>query len=320
MRRGARLAAALGFVAFVTAGASARAFCRERTCDANDPKQQCEVVDNCVMSGHLLYWSSSCVSYDAQADGSPLRHITADQVTEVAGLAFAPWLAADCGNGTPSMNVGTFGPVECDEQENPDPNHPNEYNRAAEKGANVIMFRDDGWPYQGSIDAYALTTVTFNPETGELFDADIEVNSTDFDVSVDGTGTDLQSILTHEVGHFLGMAHAASSDQTATMRQSWDGRGTDLRTLTADDEAGICDAYPPDRSASGDCNPLNGFTKECHVPADKPESGGCTLAVARTHGDPASHALLAAGGLFAARVLRRHRRRRAEAGRKFRPA
>jgi hypothetical protein len=304
MTRGAAVAAGLAFAALLAESQAALAFCRSRTCDQNDPKQHCQVVDNCVMSGHLLRWHTNCVSYDAQADGSPRLGIDADTVTQVAGLAFAPWLAANCAGEKPPLEVGTFGPVVCDQVENPDPKRPNQYDRSKEKGANVIMFRDDGWPYQGSLDAFALTTVTFNRDTGEIIDADIEINSSDFDIAVDGSGTDLQSVLTHEVGHFLGMAHAASANQTATMRSMWDGQGTDLRTLTDDDEAGICDAYPPNTKAPRDCTPLNGFASECHVPADRPQ-GGCTVASARSFGGSAPNPLFSSGGMFVVWALRR---------------
>jgi Matrixin len=297
------VAAVAAVITVVVTSGEARAFCRERTCDPNDLKQQCEFNDNCVISGHLLQWRNSCVSFDAQEDGSPRYGIDASTVTEVAGRAFAPWLVADCGGGAgPSMKVGTFGPVECDEV--------SDSRRSNEKGANVIMFRDDVWPYTGAIDAYALTTVNFDTDTGEIIDADIEVNSAGvFQISVDGTtGTDLQSILTHEAGHFLGMAHAATDDHTATMRANWDGVGTDLRTLTSDDEAGICDAYPPTRQAASDCEPLNGFASACHVPADEPSGGGCALVPARPAGDSAPSALLGVCALVVARTIRRRKR------------
>jgi len=303
----ARIAAAVAFFAFAAGSANAWAFCRSRTCDPFDPKQHCEMVDNCVTNGHELWWASSCVSYDAQADGSPKLGIDADTVEEVVGRAFAPWLAADCGGGQPTMKVGTYGPVSCDEPENPDPKNPHQYNRTAEKGANVVMFRDDVWPYPGSTDAYALTTVTFDPSTGQIFDADIEINSADFDIGVDSATYDLQSILTHEVGHFLGMAHAASANMTATMRQNWSGIGTDLRTLTDDDIAGMCDAYPPGGSAPADCEPLNGLAEGCHVARDK-VSTGCTLVRAGTQGGAASQALVFAAGLLVLRSFRRRRK------------
>jgi hypothetical protein len=310
MKRRATAAAGLLFAALFTGSHAARAFCRERTCDANDPKQHCQMVDNCVTSGHLLRWPTSCMSFDPQADGSPRRGLDADTVSDVVGLAFAPWLAANCGGGHPPLTVGTFGPVACDQVENPDPKHPYEYDRSKEKGANVVMFRDDVWPYTGSLDAYALTTVTYNRDTGVILDADIEVNSADFDITVGntGTGTDLQSVLTHEVGHFLGMAHAATANLTATMRSNWDGNGTDLRTLTDDDEAGICDAYPPGLKLPSDCEPLNGLASECHVPADKPE-GGCALAGRHDEGTSGANPLAVGAFVFVGLALRRRTRR-----------
>ena len=61
------------------------------------------------------------------------------------------------------------GPVECDQvQYNQD--QPNQH---------VIIFRDDVWPYDDSNNTLALTTVTFDPDTGELYDADMEINSTE---------------------------------------------------------------------------------------------------------------------------------------------
>src|SRR5689334_23648589 len=38
---------------------------------------------------------------------------------------------------------------------------------------NLIVFRDDGWPYEGSSNTLALTTVTYNLDTGEIYDADM---------------------------------------------------------------------------------------------------------------------------------------------------
>ncbi len=311
MKRQATVAAGLTLAALLAGTTDAHAFCRSRTCDPNKANQHCQLVDNCVTSGHLLYWKSSCVTFDVQADGSPLRGIDADTVTQVVGLAFTPWLEANCGTGSPAMKIGTYGPVVCDQVENPDPKRPDQYNRSTEKGANVVMFRDDGWPYQGSQDAYGLTTVTFNTDTGEIIDADIEINSTDFDVTVDGSGTDLQAILTHEVGHFLGMAHAATANQTATMRASWDGVGTDLRNLSDDDVAGICDIYPPGRSAPSSCLPLNGLASECHVPADKLSSAGCALPAAGSPCRSPTNPLYAGSCVLALWAFRRHRARRA---------
>jgi hypothetical protein len=96
-------------------------------------------------------------------------------------------------------------------------------------------------------------------------------------------GADVQSILTHELGHFLGLGHAGRNAPDATMRANWDGIGTALRTLSADDEAAICELYPPDRiAATSSCTPRHGFGSECSAPLDQPASASCAVTVART--------------------------------------
>jgi Matrixin len=273
----------------------ASAYCRARTCDATDPKQHCQVNGNCVTSGHLLHWPSGCLTFDVQEDGSPKLGIDANMVLDAMTSAFRTWEGADCGGKLPALAPVSLGPVACDESR---------YNEEG-KNANIVMFRDDQWPYPNSIDAYALTTVRFDPATGELFDADIEVNSYDFDITADGSphGVDLQSILTHEVGHFLGLAHAAPTDLVSTMRAGWNGIGLDLRTLSPDDEAGVCDVYPPGTPVPSSCEPRHGFASECNVPIAT-ETAGCAVEPARRHGDWAF-----SGILFALFVARRRVRR-----------
>jgi hypothetical protein len=55
-------------------------------------------------------------------------------------------------------------------------------------------------------------------------------------------GFDLASIVTHEAGHFLGLAHATLPG--ATMYASAKPATTTLRTLAQDDIEGICTIYP----------------------------------------------------------------------------
>ena len=273
----------------------AGAYCRERTCDPANPKQHCQLSGNCVTSGHVLHWPSGCLTFDVQEAGSPKLGIDANAVLDAMNAAFHAWQAADCGGMAPALEPATLGPVACDESR---------YNEEG-KNANIVMFRDDEWPYQNSIDAYALTTVRFDPSTGELFDADIEVNSHDFPITADGSphGVDLQSILTHEVGHFLGLAHADQTDVVSTMRAGWNGVGLDLRSLSPDDEAGICDVYPPGTAVPNSCEPRHGFASECDVPAAM-ETAGCTVEPARRHGDWAF-----SGVFFALFAVRRRIRR-----------
>ena len=117
-------AAAASFV--LAAAAHGHAFCLTRTCD---PKtEQCDIVDGCNMSGKVLYWASSTVSFDVQkdssclkvsaldrtcqllADGTPKIAITSDSLEQVVTTAFGTWMAADCGNDThPNIRLKDFG-------------------------------------------------------------------------------------------------------------------------------------------------------------------------------------------------------------------
>src|SRR6185503_19906642 len=81
------------------------------------------------------------------------------------------------------------------------------------------------------------------------------------------TEVDLDSLMTHEVGHALGLAH--SIDLSATMIAGYDKGSMELRDLGSDDVAGICHLYPPTRAASSSsCEPRHGFSELCA--ADQP--------------------------------------------------
>jgi hypothetical protein len=278
-------------VALAVLGVSARsaAFCRTTTCDpgascASDPAACCMVdAQGCDTNGIPLFWPTPCVSFGVQRDGSPLRDISFDLADDIVSESFSTWLDADCNPGNPSLNIQNVGPLIC---------HEAEYNQT-QPNANIWLFRDQSWPYVGDFATLALTTITFNYETGEIFDADVEVNSHEVPLSTSDTDVefDLASIVTHEAGHFLGLSH--SFEAGATMQPGYRQGLTALRTLEADDVAGICAAYPPDRTLpSGDCTPRHGFSSECPMEDD---GGGCAF------GGPAVP--LSAGAWLAAAAL-----------------
>jgi hypothetical protein len=209
-----------------------------------------------------LYWKNLCTGYSLQQDASPLRHVTLDQATQIAAQAFARWGAAGCSGGAPSIAAHDEGPVACGLVEY-DTAGPNQH---------VIVFRDEGWPYSDSSNTIGLTTITFDATSGEIFDADMEINSHDFDLvattPVPAGSYDLASVVTHEAGHFLGLAHSA--DTGAVMYAHYRPGES---TLTADDVEGICSIYPHGGGRTttagaltgGKCDPTprHGFSTKC---------------------------------------------------------
>jgi hypothetical protein len=224
-------------------------------------------LTSCIDQGELLAWPGACVSYALTRAAS--RQVNLTDAKILAARAFQAWQLVTCpGTGSPPSIVATdaFGIVDCS---------LHEYNRGA-GNANIIAFRDDTWDYQDA-DALALTSMSFNERTGDILDADIEINATvplTTTGDVPPSGYDLLSILTHEAGHFLGLAH--SPNPTATMYAYYQQGTADWRSPSDDDIAGICSIYPPDRAVLPcDFTPPGGFASECALAVTK---GGCVLA------------------------------------------
>jgi hypothetical protein len=99
------------------------------------------------------------------------------------------------------------------------------------------------WPH--GQDVLALTTLTYSTCTGQIVDADIEINAAFFNMSAapnpGANKVDVQNTITHEVGHFLGMDH--SLDLAATMYAQAPNGETRKRSLAQDDINGLCCIY-----------------------------------------------------------------------------
>ena len=254
---------AAGLAVVLVSGESI-AFCRTTTCDPSSADCQVDPETECPTLGIPLYWPARCVGYSLQQDAT--RSVPFDIFQDISERSFESWLTADCGSGdTPNMTASNLGSILCD---------ATEYNRYA-GNANIIMFRSDTWPYKSALNTLALTTVTYNRNDGQIYDVDIEINATvALTTSLDHVTYDVESILTHEVGHFFGMAH--SNDRSATMFAQYAMGSVSLRSLELDDISGICDIYPPS-SKTRKCSPLpHGGLKNSCGDSDRPESNNCT--------------------------------------------
>lgn len=133
------------------------------------------------------------------------------------------------------------------------------------RNTNVVTWLEDGWPY-ASKTAYALTSVTFDPTTGLIVDADVELNAafhtfTDAD-NPRATLVDVRNTLVHEAGHFLGLDHSPIPE--ATMYASAPEAETQKRTLHQDDIEGLIHIYPA----------LNEGERSCDSSDNSPEPPG----------------------------------------------
>ena len=168
---------------------------------------------------------------------------------------------------------------------------------------NAVVYVDDDWAYDDN--AIAVTSSAFNVNTGQLLDADVELNGERFSFAiVNGpcdprTRTiDLRNTLTHEVGHFIGLAHPPnrSEFEDVTMFNSAVMCETQKRTLEQDDINGICFIYP-----------AGAPTQRCPAPPmtmaeDGDDEGGCTHTRRGRDGDRSATVVI---GFAALAVLRR---------------
>lgn len=315
MRTSARaLGVSIALASVLATPARALAFCRTST---GGLRAGCTIGgDECCTVGKPLFWKSACVGYSVQKDSS--RQVSFDDVSQLLTTAFTQWTGASCvtggvGQSRVSIDVRDLGPVACSVVE---------YNKTG-PNQNVITFRDDHWNHTDGDNTLGLTTVTFDPKTGEIFDADMEINTASIRVTVadpvSPDGFDFASILTHEAGHFLGLAHA--TDAHATMFAHYRQGSTAMRNLASDDVLGACSIYQPDgtRTLEGgatvpqgvcDPTPRRGYTQAC-----KGQTTTCATSFA-LGGEPKGHghaSLVASLGFFALVLARRRLRQRTSA-------
>jgi len=240
----------------------ALAYCRSTTCVGDCNRD----AEGCKQDGLPLYWPGYCVGFSLQGDGSV--NMPFETFEKVAARSMVAWSEVPCSEGNATIAFVRDDDTFCTEAEYV-PGGPN---------ANMIMFQDTRWAYTSQDNTLAKTTVTYDKDTGEILDADIELNHaynnfTTIDPGEGEVAYDLQSILTHEVGHFIGLDHTPAN---ATMNAGYTEGTTGQRILASDDEEAACAAYPPERNVA--CEPTyEGGLAICPVE----EEGGCRVGAGR---------------------------------------
>lgn len=181
--------------------------------------------------------------------GSPKYDISGEQLRDLVQQALSTWTSVSCGSTSPTIAVGQVALMEDDAAIAAGLVQPTK--ATSDDPAvttSIVTFVDEGWMKE-SADAIALTTTSFGTQSGRIFGADVELDSTDWRFTVDGDPSpeyDLLSVLTHETGHVFGLADLTTPGPT--MYGHYDEIGsTDKRSLESDDEQGLCTIYPAGR-------------------------------------------------------------------------
>ena len=225
---------------------------------------------NAPDGGHCLGWPAGAVEFHENVAGAPG---TGDAGFEAMERSLQTWATPmeTCGNLSLRM-----GPLTTSRTTGFD----------SAKGAvneNVLLFRTrlcsevvrggdpcisqgtcanahDCWDYASG--TLAITTTTYNSQTGRLYDADLEMNATvHLFTTVDSppcdgpdlptcVSTDVQNTVTHELGHALGLDH--SPDPRSTMYAGAERGETSKRVLDDGSVEFVCTTYP-----------AGGLTRDC---------------------------------------------------------
>ena len=246
-------------------------------------------------TGPSLSWYTRSITFALQQDGT--TDIAGDQELDELRDSFAVWeenLAANAGN-------------TCDPQELTTDLVFTESNSLSSstlvgydflnpsKNENLLLFQDTSWPHAGTSGIIlALTTNTYNALTGEIFDSDIEFNSSNFTFTLSSNSnpqTDLKNTAVHEIGHFIGLGHVPI--RAATMYEQASTAETKKRDLHCDDaEAthfkypfGLPNGYCTPTEACGFCAPPDTIssTVQVKISDTNPDStSGCQCAAGQT--------------------------------------
>ena len=255
----------------VTSGSTS---CRQRCLTLSDfteeQRRDMEIVE--------LAWKRPCFEYSIFFEGS--KTLRFSELEETIARSFSHWTSIRC-EGVPVGFEVRQG------EERSECNRP-EYVTAGGNSNTFAFIRS--WSSRGHASgAFALTTTWFDRKTGEILDADMELNEQHWTWAIcpdsgcsDGR-IDLENTMTHEMGHLFGLAHSPDTAESTMWACAEEGEVL-KRSLHDDDQEGFCDVYSPE-SFTRECRfePHGGFDARCkserrNCGCSVPGKGGSGLA------------------------------------------
>ncbi len=190
-------------------------------------------IDPVVGSRHIEYWSDDTLplGFVIHEDGAP--GITDGSDFTAVEDGFMTWLTV-AGAEISITYEGTT----------PDPN------ANAMDLVNTVTFSDPDFVFPSGVLAVGLSTSYLTPmvdgttvyRPGQIIDSDMIFNPTEtFQTPTMGNGVDIQSIVTHEAGHMMGLSHSAVATSTMFFVLP---PGTEGSLLSVEDEMAMFRAYP----------------------------------------------------------------------------
>ena len=201
-------------------------------------------------SGDTVRWEESCFYYTLHEDGSD--NLPMEALRDAVRKSFDAWEDVPCSYFyfVETEEDATCSPIGFD---------------LKKSNMNLLVWREEAWHdnKDHGKSVMALTTLSYDDNTGRILDADIEFNGEYFDFSVSGERgkADIQNTATHEIGHTIGLEH--TSDRNTTMAPTAETGDTNKRTLEEDDINGICALYPLEEDPNICKEPYCGLDQHC---------------------------------------------------------
>lgn len=263
-----RLCSAAGLLALFTLFPSpGAAYCRTTTFEG----QPSSCPEICETQGIPLYWPSKELRYRLNQRGFP--GLSDSALRGMLATSFGAWEDIRCDGGDPiglrivqeqQTSSLLAGPQELE---------PNE---------NVIAHVP---PREWTDDrrAFAITKIWYNARNGHILGADMLFNGNmdPFGTCPPESGcpnddiTDLRNVVTHEAGHFLGLAH--SDVEESTMWCDARPGETTKRDLAPDDAAGMCAIYADGAWLGPGTTGQHSVSDTCSVQGGAGSRGGAGL-------------------------------------------